>query len=80
LEGHYEQVAESLQLFIDQNPMMLEAYDWLAKSYEALGNNEEAVAVLNKAIAISPQTILRQRRLGLLADKTENIDTSKKGL
>lgn len=78
LEGQYEQVVESLQQFIDQNPMMLEAYDWLAKSYEALGNNEEAVAVLNKAIAVSPQTILRQRRLALLADKTENIDTSKK--
>jgi len=58
--------------------MMLEAYDWLAKSYEALGNNEEALATLNLAIDLSPQTILRQQRLALLAEKTENIETAKK--
>ncbi|MGZ5028170.1 MAG: tetratricopeptide repeat protein [Methylobacter sp.] len=77
-DGDYEQAVESLQMFIAQNPMMLEAYDWLAKAYEALGNNEEALATLNLAIDISPQTILRQQRLALLADKTENIEIAKK--
>ena len=78
LDGNYEQAIESLKQFIEQYPMMLEAYDWLAKSYEALGNNEEALAALNQAINLSPQTILRQQRLALLADKTENIEIAKK--
>jgi len=77
-DGNYEQAVESLQQFIGQYPMMLEAYDWLAKSYEALGNNEEALVTLNLAIDLSPQTILRQQRLALLADKTENIEVAKK--
>ncbi|MDI1276799.1 response regulator [Methylobacter sp.] len=77
-DGNYEQAVESLQQFIGQYPMMLEAYDWLAKSYEALGNNEEALITLNLAIDLSPQTILRQQRLALLADKTENIEVAKK--
>jgi DNA-binding NarL/FixJ family response regulator len=77
-DGDYEQVIESLQLFIADNPMMLEAYDWLAKAYEALGDNEKALATLNLAIELSPQTILRQQRLALLADKAENIEIAKK--
>jgi len=77
-DGDYEQAVESLQQFIGQYPMMLEAYDWLAKSHEALGNNEEALITLNLAIDLSPQTILRQQRLALLADKTENIEVAKK--
>ncbi len=78
LESDYEQSVESLKQFIDQYPMTLEAYDWLAKSYEALGDDEEALAVLNQAVDISPQTILRQQRLASLADKVENIEIAKK--
>ncbi|MFZ2404534.1 MAG: response regulator [Methylobacter sp.] len=78
LEGNHEQAVDSLKQYIEQYPMMLEAYDWLAKSYEALGKDEEALAALNKAIDLSPQTILRQQRLALLADKTENTEIAKK--
>jgi len=78
LEGAYEQAVDSLKQFIEQYPMTLEAYDWLAKSYEALGNDEEALVTLNQAIDLSPQTILRQQRLALLAEKVENIEIAKK--
>jgi len=78
LEGHYEQAVESLLQFIDQYPMMLEAYDWLAKSYAALGNDEKALTALNQAIDLSPQAILRQQRLGMMADKAENNEIAKK--
>ncbi|MGZ4955559.1 MAG: response regulator, partial [Methylobacter sp.] len=43
-----------------------------------MDNNEEALVTLNLAIDLSPQTILRQQRLALLADKTENIEVAKK--
>lgn len=78
LEGNYEQAIESFKQFIEQFPMLLEAYDWLAKSYEALGNNEEALVALNRAIDLSPQTILRQQRLAILAEKTDNLEIAKK--
>lgn len=78
LDGHYEQAVEFLKPFIEEYPMMLEAYDWLAKSYEALDNNEEALTALNQAIDLSPQTIRRQQRLALLADKAENIEIARK--
>jgi tetratricopeptide (TPR) repeat protein len=78
LEGHYGQAVESLRQFIEQNPMMLEAYDWLAKAYEALDNDQEALVALNNAIELSPQTILRQQRLALLADKTENHEIARR--
>lgn len=78
LEGSYQQATESLNLFIEEYPMMLEAYDWLAKAYEALGSDREALDALNMAITLSPQAILRQQRLALLADKTENIESAKK--
>lgn len=78
LDGNYEQAVELLKPFIEQYPMMLEAYDWLAKSYEALSNDDEALVALNQAINLSPQTILRQQRLALLADKAENIEIATK--
>lgn len=77
-EGEYNQAVQLLLEFVEQYPMMLEAYDWLAKAYEALGNDEDALVALNKAIEISPQAILRQQRLGFLADKAENIELAKK--
>jgi CheY-like chemotaxis protein len=78
LEGNYKDAVDELKLFIEQYPMMLEAYDWLAKAYEAIGCDEDALFAVNRAIEISPQTILRQQRLGFLADKTENFEVAKK--
>ncbi|MFA6051705.1 MAG: response regulator [Methylobacter sp.] len=74
----FTQAVASFQQIIDQTPTMLEAYDWLAKSYEAIGNHEEALATINLAIGLSPQTILRQKQLALLAEKTENAEVAKK--
>ena len=74
----YGKAITSFQQIIEQSPTMLEAYDWLAKAYEATGDNEEALFTLNLAIDLSPQAILRQKHLALLADKTENIPIAKK--
>ncbi len=77
-EGNFEYAVDALKQLIEQNPMMLEAYDWLAKAYEALGNDLEALVTINLAIELSPQTILRQQRLASLADKTGNVDIARK--
>ncbi|MGZ8152536.1 MAG: response regulator [Methylovulum sp.] len=76
--GYYDQAIKTFQELIDQHPMMLEAYDWLVKAHESLGNDERALSSLNSAITLSPMSILRQKKLAVLADKTENLPVAKK--
>ncbi|MEE7626411.1 response regulator [Methylobacter sp. Wu8] len=76
--GYYDQAVKTFQDLIEQYPMMLEAYDWLVKTHESMGNDEHAVSSLNSAVTLSPMSILRQKKLALLADKTENLPVAKK--
>lgn len=76
--GYYDQAIKTFQELIEQNPVMLEAYDWQVKTYEAMGNDENAVSSLNSAVTLSPLSILRQKKLALLANKTENYAIAKK--
>ncbi len=76
--GYYDQAIKTFQDLIEQYPVMLEAYDWLVKAHESMGNDEHAVSSLNSAVALSPMSILRQKKLALLADKTENFAVAKK--
>ncbi|MCK9635930.1 response regulator [Methylobacter sp. Wu8] len=76
--GDFDQAIKTFQDLIEQYPMMLEAYDWLVKAHEAMGNDEHAVSSLNSAVTLSPMSILRQKKLASLADKTENLPVAKK--
>ncbi|MGZ4970271.1 MAG: response regulator [Methylobacter sp.] len=76
--GYYDQAIKTFQDLIEQYPVMLEAYDWLVKAHESMGNDEHAVASLNSAVILSPMSILRQKKLAVLADKTENFAVAKK--
>jgi CheY-like chemotaxis protein len=75
---YYDQAIKTFQDLIEQYPVMLEAYDWLVKTYESMGNDEHAVTSLNSAVTLSPQSILRQKKLASLADKTENLAIAKR--
>jgi CheY-like chemotaxis protein len=61
LQGNNQLAMEILEPLISQNPMLMEAYDWLAKVYEANDDLLDAQEILNAAVDISPQTILRQK-------------------
>lgn len=76
--GYYDQAIQTFQGLIEQHPVMLEAYDWLVKAHESLGDDEHALSSLNSAVTLSPVSILRQKKLALLADKTENLIVAKK--
>ncbi|MCX7095517.1 MAG: response regulator [Methylobacter sp.] len=76
--GYYDQAIKIFQDLIEQYPVMLEAYDWLVKAQESLGNDEHALSSLNSAVLLSPQSILRQKKLAVLADKTDNLSLAKK--
>lgn len=69
--------AEIFEDLIAQNPMLMEAYDWLAKIYEANDELTHAQDILCAAVEISPQTILRQKKLAIIADRTGNLDVAK---
>jgi CheY-like chemotaxis protein/Flp pilus assembly protein TadD len=76
--GGYDQAINIFQELIDQYPVMLEAYDWLVKAHELCGNDESALSSLNSAVTLAPMSILRQKKLAVLADKTENLELAKK--
>ncbi|TRX03025.1 tetratricopeptide repeat protein [Candidatus Methylobacter oryzae] len=76
--GDYVRAIKILDEVIEQHPMMLEAYDLLAKSYELIGDDEQALSSVNSAVELSPRSILRQKKLAVLADKTDNLFIAKK--
>jgi tetratricopeptide (TPR) repeat protein len=66
------------QKIIDGNKTHMEAYDWLAKSAVALGEQKQALEVLAAATVISPKSIVRQMELGNLALKEKDFDIATK--
>lgn len=75
-EQRYSDAVETLQSLLDKQPDLVEAYDLLAQALAAIGNLSTAQQTLEKATALSPHAILRQRQLALLATENQNIDVA----
>ncbi|OQW90134.1 MAG: hypothetical protein BWK72_02655 [Rhodoferax ferrireducens] len=60
-----------------ENQMYIEAADWLAKTHEALGDTVRAQQVLQDAIKLSPNSPLRQKKLGDTALKNGELDVAQ---
>jgi len=60
-----------------ENQMYIEAADWLAKAHEALGDTVRAQQVLQDAIKLSPNSPLRQKKLGDTALKNGELDVAQ---
>lgn len=73
----YMVAKEMLQDMIEKNNQWVEAYDWLAKTYEALGDMGQAQRILADAVAISPKAILRQKALADIAFKNKDMDAAE---
>ena len=73
----YEDCKFILNEILQENEHFVEAYDWLAKVQEAQGDYEEAQLNLKKAIEISPKAILRQKNLGRVAYKNNDLETAE---
>ncbi|MBF0538660.1 MAG: response regulator [Nitrospirae bacterium] len=75
--------SDAIPLFkelIAENKTLMEAYDWLSKSYEELGESKEAQTVLMNASEISPKAILRQKSLAQIAMKNKDLNVAEKSL
>jgi CheY-like chemotaxis protein len=76
-QNNFQLAITIFQKLIAQNPMLMECYDWLADSYEALANYAEAEETLKLATEISPHSFSRQKKLALLADRTGHVEVAE---
>lgn len=74
----YQEAREIFRNLIYDSERMTVAYDWLAKTHQALGNLQEAQEVLAAAVELSPKTILRQRALGEVALKNKDFKNAER--
>lgn len=72
LSGQPAEAKRQFSDVISRYPEAVEAYDWLAELLESEGDNESAQDILEKAVNISPRSVLRQVELGRLASKNRS--------
>jgi tetratricopeptide (TPR) repeat protein len=76
--GEFEQARQMFQGVIAENRYYIDAYDQLALAWQEMGQLEEACAVLERAAKLSPNSVPRQRALGMVALKLGNIALAEK--
>ena len=77
---HTSDLAGACALFqqvLAENPMYIEAADWLAKTYEAMGDLVQAQQTLMQAAKLSPNSPQRQKTLGDTALKNGELDLAR---
>ncbi len=67
LKKRLDQAEDRFWDLIKKNKHFLEVYDWQASVQEEKGQAEQAQQLLQQAVKLAPQSVARQRRLGLLA-------------
>ena len=77
MQGQYQETENILTNLVAENNKYMDAYDWLAKTHEAIGQLPQAQTVLNTAISVSPHGVRRLRKLGEIALQTGDIDTAE---
>lgn len=75
-EGYNEEAIKVLQLLIEDHPDYLEAYDAMARGLQRIGKPAQAQSLLQKAAELSPNALLRQRDLALLAANNQAMEVS----
>ncbi|MFA9274661.1 MAG: tetratricopeptide repeat protein [Candidatus Aquirickettsiella gammari] len=77
MQGRYEEAESILSNLVSENSKYMDAYDWLSKTHEAIGELPEAKSILDTAITVSPHAVRRLRKLGSLALETGDIETAE---
>ncbi|MBY0572708.1 MAG: tetratricopeptide repeat protein [Undibacterium sp.] len=74
MQGRYQEAEGILTSLVTENSKYMDAYDWLSKTHEAIGELPEAKSVLDSAVAVSPHAVRRLRKLGSLSLATGDIE------
>ncbi|MFT5084761.1 MAG: tetratricopeptide (TPR) repeat protein, partial [Lentisphaeria bacterium] len=72
LKGDLDTAGSWLDRIVSDNPLFLPAYDVLADNWDMKGVHLESLNTLQKAVEVSPMSILRQKRLAIVAEKNGN--------
>ena len=80
MQQRFAEAKTMLEALVADNKKFMDAYDWLAKTLEAMGQTTEAQEILGKAVAVSPHAVRRLRHLGEVAMETGDIETAEKVL
>ena len=80
MQERYADAERTLEALIAESDKFLDAYDMLAKTREAMGKMDEAKAILETAVAISPHAVRRLRALGKLALETGDLARAESSL
>jgi DNA-binding response OmpR family regulator/Tfp pilus assembly protein PilF len=80
LRERFLESRDMLQELVDSNKNFVDAYDWLARTHEAIGELGLAQEVLTEAVAVSPHAVRRLRKLGETAFEAGDHDTAEKVL
>lgn len=59
---------------ITQQPLYLPSYDWLASTYEKQYNNQYAEETLERAVNLSPRSVIRLKRYATLCFDNEHFE------
>jgi tetratricopeptide (TPR) repeat protein len=76
--GDLRQARITFQKIIDQNPTVMEAYDWLARIEREQGNGKDAQRIIGNALAVSGRSIRRQQSLADVATENEDYATAER--
>ncbi|MEH6625134.1 MAG: response regulator [Motiliproteus sp.] len=75
--GRQDEAQELLESLVRKHPLMIAAYDLLAKIHEAKGDLEQAQNFLKEGTSRSPLGIKRQLELGRIATHTKQLDVAE---
>ena len=73
----FENAKKLLEETVRDNRAFLEAYDFLAKTLQAMGENEASEEILERATRLSPNSVVRQKARGDLAFKLGKLDEAE---
>jgi len=77
-DHEFEAARQMFQTIVAENRHYIDAYDQLALAHQGLGQHEEAAAILERAARLSPNSVPRQRNLGVAALRVGNILLAEK--
>lgn len=75
-EQRYPDAIEELQSLIGKHPDFTEAYDRLADVFQLMGQTGQAQKSLEQAVRLSPNALLRQKNLAMVATLNHDIEAA----
>ena len=78
MQEKFTEAEEILENLVQENNKFMDAYDWLAKTHEAIGQLPKAKEVLAQAVNVSPHAVRRLRKLGQVALETGDAEVAEK--